>query len=131
MSTVTDCARALGEAIVASEEYKNMQETETAAMSDPAVAEAMARYLQLKNELGEEMCKPDADAETISRYGREMDEIQQTLSAMPAVDAMTSARQSFSELMNQVNRVLEYIITGELPQQGGCSGNCSGCSGCH
>ena len=131
MSKVTDCARALGEAIVASEEYKNMQVTEKAAMSDPKVAELMARYLELKNALGDAMCQPDADAEVISRYGKEMDEVQQTLTAIPAVDAMTSSRQQFSELMNQVNRVLEFIITGELPQSGGCSGNCSGCSGCH
>lgn len=131
MSKITDCARALGQAIIESEEYKNMQVTENAAMSDPAVTEAMARYMELKNKLGDVMSSPDADAETISKLGREMDEIQQTLTAMPAVDAMTTARQQFSEVMNQVNRVLEYIITGELPQQGGCSGNCSGCSGCH
>ena len=131
MSKVTDCARALGEAIVASEEYKNMQVTEQAAMSDPTVAELMARYMELKQALGDAMCQPDADPEVISRYGQEMDEVQQQLTAMPAVDAMTSARQQFSELMNQVNHVLEFIITGELPQSGGCSGNCSGCSGCH
>jgi len=132
MSKVTDCARALGEAIVASEQYKNMQMTEQAAMSDPTVAELMARYLELKNALGDAMCQPDADPEVISRYGQEMDEVQQQLTAMPAVDAMTSARQQFSELMTQVNHVLEFIITGELPQSsGGCSGNCSGCSGCH
>ena len=65
MSKITDCARALGEAIVASEEYKNMQVTEAAAMADPAVAEAMARYMELKNKLGEVMCSPDADADTI------------------------------------------------------------------
>jgi len=131
MSKVTDCARALGEAIVASEEYKNMQVTEQAAMSDPTVAELMARYMELKNKLGDAMCQPDADADVITRYGQEMDEVQQQLTAMPAVDAMTNARQQFSELMTQVNHVLEYIITGELPQSGGCSGNCSGCSGCH
>lgn len=131
MSKITDCARALGEAIIASDEFKNMQITENAAMSDPAVAEGMARYMELKNKLSQVMCSPDADAETISALGKEMDEVQQTLSAMPAVDAMTTARQQFSEVMNQVNRILEYVITGELPQQGGCSGNCSGCSGCH
>ena len=131
MSKVTDCARALGEAIVASEEYKNMQVTEQAAMSDPTVAEMMARYMELKQALGDAMCQPDADPEVISRYGQEMDEVQQQLTAMPAVDAMTSARQQFSELMNTVNRVLEFIITGEVAQSGGCSGNCSGCSGCH
>ena len=131
MSKVTDCARALGEAIVASEEYKNMQITESAAMSDPAVADAMARYMEVKNTLGEVMCQPDADAETVTRLGQEMDEVQRQLNEMPAVEAMTDARQAFSELMNQVNRVLEFIVTGELQQGGGCSGNCSGCSGCH
>ena len=131
MSKVTECAHKMGEAIVASEEYKNMQVTESAAMSDPAVANLMARYMEIKNTLGEVMCQPDADANLISQYGQEMDEIQQQLTAMPAVDAMTTARQKFSEMMNQVNSVLEYIITGELPQQGGCSGNCGGCSGCH
>ena len=131
MSKVTDCARALGEAIVASEEYKNMQVTEKAAMSDPAVTEAMSRYLELKEALGNLMCQPDPDPDLMARYGQEMDEVQQSMNNMPVVDAMTSARQQFSELMNQVNRVLEFIITGEVEQTGGCSGNCSGCSGCH
>lgn len=131
MSTVTECAKVLGEAIVASEEYKNMQITEKAAMSDPAVAEAMGRYLELKNRIDSVMSQADADPEEISRYGREMDELQQQLNAMPAVDAMTTSRQKFSELMNQVNRVLEFIITGEVAQEGGCTGNCGSCGGCH
>lgn len=131
MSKVTDCARALGEAIVDSEEYKNMQIAEKAAMSDPKVTESMSRYLEIKEALGNLMCQPDPDPELMARYGQEMDEIQQQMNAMPSVDAMTSARQQFSELMNQVNRVLEFIITGEVEQSGGCSGNCQGCSGCH
>jgi len=131
MSRVADCARALGEAIVASEEYKNMQITENAAMSDPKVTEAMGRYLELKEALGNLMCQPEPDPELMARYGQEMDEMQQMMNNMPVVDAMTSARQQFSELMNQVNRILEFMLTGEVEQSGGCSGNCSGCSGCH
>ena len=111
MSKVTECARELGQAIVDSEEYKNMQLCEKAAMSDPAVAQAMSRYLEAK--------------------GQEMDDAQQALNQMPAVDAMTNARQAFSELMNQVNHVLEFMITGEVEQSGGCSGNCASCGGCH
>ena len=47
MSKVTDCASALGQAIVDSEEYKAMQITEKTAMNDPAVAAAMSRYCLL------------------------------------------------------------------------------------
>ena len=131
MSKVTECARALGEAIVASDEYKAMQLTEKTAMSDPEVAAAMNRYLELKTELTAEMQNAEPDTDKIARIGNEMDEAQQALNSIAAVDAMTTSRQQFSELMNQVNRVLEFIITGELADQGGCSGNCSGCSGCH
>ncbi|MDO5376868.1 MAG: YlbF family regulator [Clostridia bacterium] len=131
MSKVTECARALGEAIVASDEYKNMQITEKAAMSDPAVAEAMGRFLELKEALGNVMRQEEPDPDLIASYGQEMDEVQQKLNAMPAVDAMTSSRQQFSELMNQVNHVLQFMLTGEVEQGGGCTGNCGSCGGCH
>lgn len=131
MSKVTDCARALGEAIVESEEFKTMQITEKEAMSDPAVAQAMSAYLEKKEQITALMSSENPDPDLIAQYGSEMDDLQQTLNAMPVVDAMTTSRQRFSELMNQVNKVLEFIITGETAQDGGCSGNCSGCSGCH
>ena len=123
MSKVTDCARELGQAIVDSEEYKTMQMAEKTAMSDPAVAAAMSRYLEAKMSAG--------NADEIARFSQEMDDVQQALNAMPAVDAMTTARQNFSELMNQVNHVLEFMITGEVEQGGGCTGNCASCGGCH
>ena len=129
MSKVTDCARELGQAIVDSEEYKNMQICEKAAMSDPAVAQAMGRYLEAKEQLHTAMAAGNADE--IAQFGQEMDDAQQSLNQMPAVDAMTNARQSFSELMNQVNHVLEFMITGEVEQSSGCSGNCASCGGCH
>jgi len=131
MSKVQDCARALGEAIVASEEYRNMQLCEKAAQSDPAAAEAMGRYMELHAAIDQEMGKSEPDTDLIARCGQEMDEIQQALNLMPSVDAMTTSRQKFSELMNQVNQILEFIITGEVQQSGGCSGNCSACGGCH
>lgn len=131
MSKVTECAMALGQAIVDSEEYKNMQVAEETAMSNPEVTQAMARFMEVKKELGDLMCKPDPDPNQMSEYGREMDELQQKLNSMEVVEAMTAARQKFSELMNSVNAVLEYMITGETSQGGGCSGNCGSCSGCH
>ena len=129
MSKVTECARELGQAIVDSEEYKNMQLCEKAAMSDPAVAQAMSRYLEAKDQLHAAMATGEADK--IAQLSQEIDDAQQALNQMPAIDAMTNARQTFSELMNQVNHVLEFMITGEVEQGGGCSGNCASCGGCH
>jgi len=130
MNKVQECARALGEAIVASEEYKNMQLAEAEAMNDPAAAEAMSRFMELRAKMDEAMGMPEPNPELLAAYGKEMDDVQRTLNSLPSIDAMTASRQAFSGLMNQVNKILEFIIAGEV-EQGGCSGNCSGCSGCH
>ena len=131
MEKVIECARALGMAIVESDVYQNMQVTEAAAMSNEEVSTAMARFIELKQMIGDEMSKEDANPMLLSDYGKEMDEMQQKLNNMPVVEEMTASRQRFSEMMNQVNKVLEFIITGETSTQGGCSGNCGSCGGCH
>ena len=131
MEKVLECARQLGMAIVESDVYKNMQVTEASAMNNEEVSAAMARFIELKQLIGDEMSKEDANPQLLSEYGREMDELQQKLNDMQVVDEMTAARQRFSEMKTQVNKILEFIITGENSTEGGCSGNCSGCSGCH
>lgn len=131
MEKVMECARALGMAIVESEVYQNMQAAEAGAMGNEEVTTAMARFIELKQLIGEEMSKENADPMLLSDYGKEMDELQQKLNDMDVVDAMTSARQRFSEMMNQVNKILEFIITGETASEGGCTGNCGTCGGCH
>ena len=93
MSKVTDCARELGQAIVDSEEYKTMQMTEKTAMSDPAVAAAMSRYLEAKDNMHAAMSTGDADQ--IAHFSQEMDDAQQALNAMPAVDAHDDCAPEF------------------------------------
>lgn len=132
MEKVMECARQLGMAIVESDVFKNMQVSEAAAMGNEEVSKAMARFLELKQLIGDEMSKEDADPILLSDYGREMDEMQQKLNSMTVVEEMTASRQRFSEMMNQVNKILEFLITGETSTQGGgCSGNCGSCGGCH
>ena len=41
------------------------------------------------------------------------------------------ASREFDNMVNQVNAVLSYFITGQEAAEGGCSGNCSSCSSCH
>lgn len=130
MDRVIECARALGEAIVASEEFRQMQIAEHAAMGDPAVAEAMSRYLECKSAVQDCMRADEPNPDEIARLGAEMDEAQRQMNAMEAVDAMTTARQRFSAMMNQVNNVMQFIITGEADTDGSCTGNCSTCGGC-
>ena len=83
MSKVQECAFALGQAIVESDEYKNMQVAEQAAMSDPAVTELMGKYMEAKNALGDLMCQSDPSAEEMARLGQEMDDMGNEFEELP------------------------------------------------
>ena len=37
--------------------------------------------------------------------------------------------QEYNDLMENVNRILRLVVTGET-DEGGCSGNCATCGGC-
>ncbi len=53
----------------------------------------------------------------------------------PLIKEYIEASQEMENLVNQVNAVLTYYIQGgqegELSANGGCGGDCSGCTGCH
>jgi hypothetical protein len=60
-----------------------------------------------------------------------MDVCQQRLSLIDDVQALTEAREIFSGLIEQVNQVLKFIITGQLAEpDSACGGNCGSCGGC-
>ena len=115
MNEVFEKARALGQAIVESEEFKTMRALEDEAMAMPEVA-------QLAKEV------PDHTA--LAAHSEQMKAAQEKLNTMDAVIRMGEARGVFSAMMSQVNQVLQFMVTGET-EEAGCSGNCGSCGGCH
>ena len=59
-----------------------------------------------------------------------MDDIQARLQMMDDIVALTQARGEFNGLINQVNQVLQFIVTGKMDSDD-CAGDCSACAGCH
>lgn len=51
------------------------------------------------------------------------------VTADPIISDMLKAEEEFSALVNQAMNVLRATIEGE--SEGGCSGSCSSCGGCH
>ena len=48
----------------------------------------------------------------------------------PVIKEFVEAKQDAEKLLSEVNSIIHFYVTGE-EQQGGCSGNCSSCGGCH
>lgn len=131
MNKVFELARQLGEALAASEEYTKMQETENTAMADAAVSSKMSEYLEAKSNVERELGNEEPDRDMLALYSEKMQKAQEELNHMELVKEMTQARQTFSDMMKQVNQVLEFTLTGKIADEGGCGGDCGRCGGCH
>ena len=130
MDNVFQKTRELGEALLASETYQRMKAAEDKAMQNAKAAALMSDMLEKRTGIQQLMQQENPDAGALKRLSDEMDEIQEQLRMMDDIVALTEARAEFTSLINQVNQVLQFIVTGKM-DSGDCSGDCSGCSGCH
>ncbi|MBO5536135.1 MAG: YlbF family regulator [Clostridia bacterium] len=124
MIEVVEKTRELGEAIVASKEYREMQLAEAEAESDPAA-------VQLENSVREAVGLLQRETEDARRQelSLQLEALKQSLAALPVIERRDRAREGFSRLMEQVNNVLQFTITGEISALSSCSGNCGSCGG--
>lgn len=124
--------RELGDAIMQSEEYKAMKEAENLAMANPDAAGAMGQYMEARQKIETLLEQENPDPEQLKTLSAEMDSCQQRLSLIEDVQTLTDARENFSNLIEQVNQVLKFIITGQLSEpKSSCGGNCGSCGGCN
>ena len=124
--------RELGDAIMQSEEYKAMKEAENRAMANADAAAAMGQYMESRQKIEALLEQDNPDPEKLKKLSAEMDETQQRLQLIDDVQSLTDARENFSNLIEQVNQVLKFIITGQMeePKSSGCGGSCGSCGGC-
>ena len=131
MDAVFQKTRELGRALMESEAYLKMKAAEDKAMANEEAARAMGEFLEKRGELQAMMQSENPDPGAMKRLSDEMDEAQERLQMMDDIVALTDARNAFNALIGQINQVLQFIVTGEMPQPEGCSGSCASCSGCH
>ena len=130
MDAIFQKTRELGEALLASECYQKMNAAEDKAMRNAEAAQLMSSLLERRGEIQQMMQQPNPDPGALKRLSDEMDEIQEKLQMMDDIVELTQSRAEFTGLINQVNQVLQFIVTGHM-DDGSCAGDCSSCSGCH
>lgn len=123
--------RELGEAILKSEEYARVKEAEEKAMKNAEAAETMGKYLEVKGEMDQMMANGEKDWGKVKSLSDEMTNLQERMNLIDDIRDLNDAREGFANLINQVNSVLRFIVTGEMETgEGGCSGSCETCGGC-
>ena len=124
-------AQALAESIAQSDIYKKMHDLEEQVTKDETATALIAAYMEKRQNVELLLRSPVFDAEKVSAAGQELQDAEQAMDNCTTVKEMREAQQSFQEMMDNVNRILRLVITGEVEDAaGGCTGNCASCGGC-
>lgn len=126
-------ARELGQLIVASEEYKRATESMDLLNNDETATALIAGYNQKRAEKVDGVdinSLPEDELKEINDYLQ--DEFNIILEN-PVVKEYIKAQSEYEGMVNSVNAILKFYISGRSEKEGSseCGGSCSECGGCH
>lgn len=126
---ILDLAKQLGMMIADSSEAKALKEAEERHMADSEAQRIMADYSIKCEQLSEEARKPDITKEEYDKLNLDAQAEFIKISQNETIKNYLEANENFSNLINKVNSIIAHFVRGE--DEGGCSGSCSSCKGCH
>lgn len=135
MRNVMMKAQELAEAILDSEVYTRMKQQENDVKRDPEAGIALSDMIEKRSRVENILSSANMDPNELAEASREMEEAEQRMNDNEMIKTLKEYRKDFQTMMDNVNRILRLVITGQTEDENGgssgCSGNCSGCSGCH
>ena len=127
-------AQELAEAILNSDAYKKMKKQENAVRRDPEAAAVLGEMIEKRNRVENILSAANMDPNELAEASREMEEAEMRMNENEMIRTLKEYRKDFQTMMDNVNRILRLVITGETEEENSgnacCSGNCSSCSGC-
>ena len=133
MRNVMMKAQELAEAILDSEVYTRMKQQENDVKRDPGAGAALSDMIEKRSRVESILSSANMDPNELAEASREMEEAEQRMNDNEMIRTLKEYRKDFQTMMDNVNRILRLVITGETEDENGrssCGGNCSGCSGC-
>ena len=126
-------AQELAEAITRSDVCRRTKKLENELEKDPAASAAVADMLEKRGRMQQILSEADMDPDKLKTAAEAVELAEKKMNEIPAVAELKDARQDFDLMMENVNRILRLVITGETQEDdtNGCTGNCATCGGCH
>lgn len=130
MAEIFEKAKELGEAIIESAEYKELRRAEMEQENDEEALGLLKEYNEVRSALAAEIQKGDVSEERIASIREELETAYEKMTTNDRITAYINAQRTFQAVIEQMNNIISFHITGKMP--GGCSGSCSSCGGgCH
>ena len=128
---IIEKAQQLGTMIADSQERVRMTEASDKMNANEEAVRLLRTYNDNRKAATEKLRGKDASKEELEAFKEYVQAEFEKIADNPFISEYIEASRDFENMVNQVNAVLSYFITGQEKTTGGCSGNCSGCSSCH
>jgi len=126
---VEKLANELGKAITESDEFAVYTQAKEIFEADEKLQSLIGDFNIKRMNLLQEMQKKDKDEAAFTKLQDEVRRFYVIINEDPNMAAFNGAQQALELLVNDAYNIIKFHVTGEQP--GGCSGECSSCSGCH
>ena len=111
------------------EAYLALEGTRKKNDEDEALQQLIGDFNLARIDLNSELSKSaDKDQDKVNELNVKVNQLYNDIMANESMAAYNEAKAELESVMNYVNA---DPMTVEEPQQGGCSGSCASCSGCH
>ncbi|MBQ7960520.1 MAG: YlbF family regulator [Clostridia bacterium] len=132
-NTIIEKAQELGSLIAESPEKERLVNAGDAMNNDEEATTLLRTYNENRKTATENLRGKEPTKEELEEYRNYVQAEFNKIAGNKLIAEYIEASKEFDLLVNQVNAVLSYFITGEeqASAEGGCSGNCSSCSSCH
>ena len=137
MADLMEMAKELGKALQQDERYLAFRKASEDNDADEALQNLIGEFNLKRLDLGNEEDKAEHDEARVKKLGEEVRELYSKIMAHDSMRKYQAARAEFEQLLDGINRVIAYSAAGQDPDSfdptasAGCSGDCSGCAGCH
>lgn len=124
--TILEQAQKLGEAILETEEYKRFIDAEKKQAADEGAMKEIEEYNNLRNGYAMEVKDNEPSKERVEEIRKELGDAFDKLESNPVIHEYIEANKNYTQLIDDIQGVIEMYANGG---NGGCSGSCGSCSG--
>ncbi|MCD8090658.1 MAG: YlbF family regulator [Clostridiales bacterium] len=119
-------ARELGEIMLSSPLSARLEAARAAFDNDMEARETLFTYNE-KHRRVEELMSNDTSGEDFKAANEELREAMEKLQKDKVIEELINCESRFNNYVTQVLNIIKATVLGE----DSCTGDCSGCSGCH
>ena len=125
--TIPEIAAQLGKAIKEDDRVKELNAAREAYENSEELRTLMTEYEVNQKAIEFEAAKPEREDELVKRIQTRLDELYDQIMEHPVFLRLNTAQAAVNEFMDEVNTIITFNITGELPSS--CTHDCSTCGG--